>query len=73
MTQLDGLRDFIIHGARRKPWVKAMSTAQLKGYEPIIRMKTHELVDQLSKRVGTTVDMSHWMNLFGCVSIRSGL
>lgn len=65
VTQFDGIRDFAIHSARRKPWVKAMSTkAQLKEYEHIIRSKTHELIDELSKRNGTTVDMSYWINLY---------
>ena len=64
-TQLDGLRDYNVHGSRRKAWTLAMSTSALKDYEHIIREKTNELMDGLSKYQGETVDLSHWMNLFG--------
>ncbi|EKM57284.1 uncharacterized protein PHACADRAFT_254974 [Phanerochaete carnosa HHB-10118-sp] len=65
ITTLDGVRDFSVHGARRKPWVKAMGISALKGYEPILQTKILELVEVLSKRQKETIDISHWMNLFG--------
>ncbi|EKM52361.1 uncharacterized protein PHACADRAFT_148937 [Phanerochaete carnosa HHB-10118-sp] len=62
--QLDGIRDFSVHAARRKPWARAMSSAALKGYEPILQMKTLELMEELSKRHREKIDISHWTNLF---------
>lgn len=66
-VQLDGMRDLVAHGARRKPWTKAMSPANLKGYEETIVQKTNELIEELSKREGQTVDFSHWTSLYGLV------
>lgn len=65
ITQMDGIRDFSVHGQRRKPWIRAMSSAGIKGFEPVIKMKALELVDELSKKLGENIDISHWMNLFG--------
>ncbi|EKM54289.1 uncharacterized protein PHACADRAFT_196722 [Phanerochaete carnosa HHB-10118-sp] len=65
VCQLDGVRDFSVHGLRRKPWVRAMSSTALKGYEPILHTKTLELMEELSKRQGEKIDISHWLNLFG--------
>ncbi|EKM57316.1 uncharacterized protein PHACADRAFT_208410 [Phanerochaete carnosa HHB-10118-sp] len=42
-----------------------MNNSALKGYEPIVQMKTLELVEALSKRQKETIDISHWMGLFG--------
>lgn len=44
-----------------------MSTSALKGYEPIIRAKTNELLEELAKRQGETVNLSQWMDLYACV------
>lgn len=63
-TQLDGIRDFATHAARRKPWTKAMSPVNLKGYDHIVIQKTHELIEALLQRQGQTVDVSHWINLY---------
>ncbi|GJE94949.1 cytochrome P450 [Phanerochaete sordida] len=65
LTQIDGLRDFAVHGARRKPWIKAMSSTSLKNFEPIVKMKAQELVDELAKRQGQEIDISEWMHYFG--------
>jgi cytochrome P450 len=65
VTQLDGLQNFSIHSSRRKPWVKAISPANLKEYEPVIIQKVHELIDEIGKRQGEVVDISHWITLFG--------
>ena len=65
IIQLDGVRDFSVHGARRKPWIKAMSTSALKGYEPFIHLKTGELLEELSRRQGETINISQWMTLYG--------
>ena len=67
ITQIDGVRDFSIHGARRKPWIKAMSMSALKGYEPIVHLKTGELLEELSKRQGEIINISQWMNLYAYV------
>lgn len=63
-TQLDGMRDFTAHAARRKPWTKAMSPANLKAYDQTVIQKTHELIEELSQRQGQIVDISHWVNLY---------
>ena len=67
MPGLDGIRDFSVHGDRRRPWNKAMSSAALKGYEEILVNKVTELVAGLNKREGAVINLSAWMSFFGRV------
>ena len=67
VTPLDGIRDFSIHGVRRKPWTKAMGISTVKNYEPTIHLKTDELLEELSKRQGEIIDISQWMAFYAYV------
>ena len=65
--QLDGLRDWTEHAARRKPWARGLSIAAVKDYDNIVTEKTAELLDALMEREtkGEVVDMSAWMSYYG--------
>ncbi|CAL1708270.1 unnamed protein product [Somion occarium] len=56
---LDGIRDFVEHAARRKPWTKAMSISAMKGYSEYLTKTVDELVQALEVR--QEVDISDWM------------
>lgn len=64
-TQLDGVREFTAHAARRRPWTKALSPVNIKQYDEVVVQKSRELIEELAKRQGETIDLSHWMNLYG--------
>ena len=68
-TPLDGIRDWAVHAARRKPWAQAMSSTALKGYDAILVTKVHELAEELNKRAtaGEIINISDWMSYFGYV------
>ena len=59
------MREFGPHAARRKPWTKALSPANIKEFDEIIVQKSRELLEVLAKRQGQTIDLSHWMSLYG--------
>ena len=46
-----------------------MSSSALKGYHPIVHTKTGELLEELSKRQGETIDISYWLSLYGYVRL----
>ncbi|CAL1708242.1 unnamed protein product [Somion occarium] len=56
---LDGIRDFVEHAARRKPWTKATSISAIKGYSEYLTKTVDELVQALD--VKQEVDISDWM------------
>ena len=63
-VQIDGMTDFRAHSVRRRPWVKALSSASLKNYEAMLRDTLQLLVGTLSSRAGMTTDISEWMTYF---------
>lgn len=67
LTALDGLRDFNVHSIKRKPWIRAMSSSAMEGYEDQLEVTVRQLIDSLETRVraGEPVDISTWMSYFG--------
>ncbi|BCS22088.1 cytochrome P450 [Aspergillus puulaauensis] len=62
---LHSTRDKVWHAQRRKVWDRGFTTTALGHYHPRIREHCHDLVTQMSKRVGTPVNVSLWMTYFG--------
>ncbi|KAJ6570120.1 cytochrome P450 [Mycena vulgaris] len=55
------LRDPDEHARRRRAWNRAFSTPALKDYEVLIDARISQLVDILTTKVGTSVDLSKWL------------
>ncbi|KAJ3555926.1 hypothetical protein NM688_g2310 [Phlebia brevispora] len=51
------------HAQRRKPWIRAFSTAALKEYQPIVIKRTAQLLRRLHDQHGTT-DLAQWISFF---------
>ncbi len=64
---LDGLRDQALHAIRRRPWSRALNSANMKPYEEIARNVVGEFVTTLSQYRGDAVDLSEWSTFFGYV------
>lgn len=64
---LIGFRDPVEHARRRKPWMRAFSTAALKEYEPTIAKRATQLTEALASQKGV-VDLEQWISWFTCVS-----
>lgn len=62
------------HAVRRKRWNRAFNTASVKGYEPIVKKRALQLVEELDKRSSLdggktrdSIDLSQWLTFFTCV------
>jgi cytochrome P450 len=53
------------HAERRKIWDRAFTPSALQSYEPLLEGRVSELVDQLSARVGTQIDIAEWVRCVG--------
>ncbi|KAL0954589.1 hypothetical protein HGRIS_003549 [Hohenbuehelia grisea] len=60
---LVAVRDLHEHARRRKPWARALGTAALKNYEPIMKQRAHELVERLERTDGR-VDLAEFISFF---------
>jgi cytochrome P450 len=49
------------HAERRKIWDRAFTPSALKLYEPLLDARVTELVEQLSARVDTEIDIAEWL------------
>lgn len=60
------IRDQREHARRRKPWNRAFSTTAIKDYEPTVRKRAQQLVQELEIRakVGLPVDLTEWIKSF---------
>lgn len=68
------------HAVRRKRWNRAFNTASVKGYEPIVKKRALQLVEELDKRSSLdggetrgSIDLSQWLTFFTCVTISGHL
>ncbi|KAL0057899.1 hypothetical protein AAF712_015448 [Marasmius tenuissimus] len=63
---LVGIRDVAYHLRRRKPWNKALSTAGVKAYEPILRARLVQLVEIFDGKASRkeAVDLAEWLSFF---------
>lgn len=71
------VRETRVHLERRKPWNRALASASIRVYEPLLKTRLTQLIDALSNRksdaAATTttafkgVDLSHWISLFSYV------
>jgi cytochrome P450 len=52
------------HAARRRIWDHAFTPTALKSYEPLLFARVAELVENLTTRCGTSVDLAEWVSLF---------
>ncbi|KAJ7805620.1 cytochrome P450 [Mycena olivaceomarginata] len=55
------------HTARRRPWNRAMSSAALREYEPLIVKRASQLISRLRDQGSdgaSNVDLVHWLDLF---------
>ncbi|KAJ7318987.1 high nitrogen upregulated cytochrome P450 monooxygenase 2 [Mycena albidolilacea] len=55
------------HTVRRRVWNRAMSSAALREYEPLIVKRTSQLISRLRDQGSdgvSDVDLVHWLNLF---------
>ncbi|KAK1230458.1 hypothetical protein PQX77_006452 [Marasmius sp. AFHP31] len=76
---LVGIRDVAYHLRRRKPWNKALSTAGVKAYEPILRARLVQLVEVLDGKASRkeVIDLAEWLSFFsydfmGDMAFRAG-
>lgn len=65
------------HAIRRKRWNRAFNTASVKGYEPIVKKRALQLVEELDKRslsdggkTQNSIDLSQWLTFFTYVISR---
>jgi cytochrome P450 len=49
------------HAERRKIWDRAFTPNALKSYEPLLAARVAELLENLSTRLGTEVDIAEWV------------
>ena len=63
MPSLLSHRDAAAHAKRRKPWNRAFMPAAVLEYEPLLRRRATQLVDDLKKQEGV-VDLDEWISLF---------
>jgi hypothetical protein len=49
------------HAERRKIWDRAFTPSALQSYVPLLDGRVSELVDQLSARIGTEIDIAEWV------------
>lgn len=61
---LIGYRSSEIHRHRRKPWDRALNTASVKGFVPIIQNRVQQLVEALSTKDGQIIDLARWVGFF---------
>jgi cytochrome P450 len=52
------------HDKRRRVWDRAFTPSAIKSYEPMLQHRLSQLLDALSSRVGTPVDVAEWFGLF---------
>lgn len=64
-VSLDGMRDPVLHVARRRPWARGMNNAAMKHYEELLRETVGDLVRAFKSRENEVVDVSTWMTYFG--------
>lgn len=65
MTTLHQMRDKAMHDARRKHgWDKAFTTKSLRSYDNRQKKYADQLVTQIRKRSGETVNATRWLNYF---------
>ncbi|KAI8969790.1 high nitrogen upregulated cytochrome P450 monooxygenase 2 [Trametes punicea] len=60
---LVGIADPAVHTERRKPWIRALSTAAVKEYEPMIAHRTTQLVQAFERQSGEVM-ISDFFNYF---------
>jgi cytochrome P450 len=49
------------HAERRKIWDRAFTPNAIKSYEPLLAARVSELLENLSARLGTEVDLAEWV------------
>ncbi|KAJ7638131.1 cytochrome P450 [Mycena rosella] len=49
------------HARRRRAWTRAFNTPALKDYEVLVDARVSQLVDILTTKIGTSVDLSQWL------------
>ncbi|KAM5536552.1 hypothetical protein V8D89_009829 [Ganoderma adspersum] len=60
---LIGIQDAEEHAERRRPWIRGLAPAALKGYDHIMSNRIHQLVDVLERQEGVIV-LGKWINYF---------
>ena len=63
-----GIQDAGEHAQRRRPWIRGLATAALKGYDHIMSHRVHQLVDVLERQDGVVV-LGKWVNYFAYVCL----
>ncbi|KAM5536556.1 hypothetical protein V8D89_009833 [Ganoderma adspersum] len=58
-----GIQDAEEHAQRRRPWIRGLAPAALKGYDHIMSNRVHQLVDVLERQEGAVV-LGKWVNYF---------
>ncbi|KAJ5681310.1 benzoate 4-monooxygenase cytochrome P450 [Penicillium maclennaniae] len=61
---LFAIRDKAEHSRRRKPWELAFRPNAVLEYVPALEEGTTELLEQVERRKGQSMDMTYWINLF---------
>ena len=65
MTTLHQMRDKAMHDARRRHgWDKAFTTKSLRSYDSRQLKYTNQLISQIRKRSGVSVNATEWLNFF---------
>ncbi|KAK9771404.1 hypothetical protein SCAR479_11883 [Seiridium cardinale] len=52
------------HAVRRKVWDRAFSAKALREYEPRVQKYTDQLIEQLDKQKGKSLDTTAWFNFY---------
>jgi cytochrome P450 len=55
------MMELVGHAERRKIWDRAFTPSALKSYEPLLAARVAELLENLSARLGTEVDLAEWV------------
>ncbi|GLB37110.1 putative cytochrome p450 [Lyophyllum shimeji] len=61
---LVGLRDPQEHARRRRIWSRGFTPEALRSYQPILDKRIGQLLDHLTARAGTTIDLAKWISWF---------
>lgn len=59
-----GLRDPQAHVRLRRIWSRGFTPEALRSYQPILDKRIGQLLDHLTARTGTTVDLAKWISWF---------
>ncbi|CAL1712458.1 unnamed protein product [Somion occarium] len=64
-ASLIAIRDPALHNRRRRPWTRALNTASVKEFQPLIAKRVKQLVDRLEQQSSSKeIDLSQWISYF---------